>query len=125
VTGPCLFRTDAIVFVVPLAISATSNSIPFGRLIRMRCSSPVAGLRIGRAVDSRTPVDPDARRSVHDVRVELDASEERWMDGARHRPIHPPVCRSFAGVFTVDDGSKRFALLAVGLLVDESPTPPR
>jgi hypothetical protein len=37
---------EVIVFVVPLPISAMSNSIPFGRLMRTRCSAPVAGLRI-------------------------------------------------------------------------------
>ena len=38
-----------------LPISAISNSMPFGMSMRTRCSSPVAGLRIGRPLDSSTP----------------------------------------------------------------------
>ena len=110
---------EAIVFVVPLPISAMSNSIPFGRLMRTRCSAPVAGLRIGRAVDSSTPGIHDARCSALDIHVKLDALEERGMHGARHRAIDPPVGRSFVSLATIQYDSKSVSLLAVRTLIND------
>jgi hypothetical protein len=83
--------TEAIVFVVPLPISARSNSIPFGRLMRTRCSAPRrrATDRSGRGFEYAW--DHDTRSSPLDVHVEFDGLEERGMDRARHRPIDPPA----------------------------------
>src|SRR5687767_12698133 len=66
--------------------------------------------------------DHDARLPALDIRLELDALEERGMDGARHRPIDPPVCRALTGFFAVQDGSECVSLLTVRSLVDDSLT---
>src|SRR5262245_37096178 len=61
----------------------------------------------------------DARFSAFDVGVKLEAFEERWMNGARHGRIHPPVGRARAGLFAVHDGSKSVSLVVVRSLVDD------
>jgi hypothetical protein len=44
-----------VALVEALPTSASSNSMPFGMSIRTRCSSPVAGLTIGRPAASSRP----------------------------------------------------------------------
>src|SRR5262245_15625274 len=64
----------------------------------------------------------DARRSVFDVRVELEALEEWAMNGARHGRIHQPMRRTRARFFAVHDGGKSVALLVVRSLIDDGLT---
>src|SRR5919108_2857745 len=62
------------------------------------------------------------RGTTLDVHLELDAFEQRGMDGARHHPIDPPVGRPLVGLATVQDGRKRVSLLAVRSLIDDGLT---
>src|SRR5262245_63171546 len=60
--------------------------------------------------------------STLDVHLELDAFEDRGMDGARHHPIDPPVSRPLIGLATVQDCSKSVSLPGVRSFIDDGLT---
>src|SRR5262245_16450497 len=66
--------------------------------------------------------DHDTRSSPLDVHLELDAFENRGMDGARHHPIDPPVGRPLVGLATVQDCCKSVSLRAVRSRIDDGLT---
>ena len=66
--------------------------------------------------------DHHPRGSTLDVHRELEALEERGMDGARHHPIDPPVGRPLVGLTTGQDGRQRVSLRAVRARIDEGLT---
>ena len=76
--------------------------------------------RAGRGVEH--VMDHNTRGSTLEVHLELDAFEDRGMDGARHHPIDPPVGRPLVGLATVQDCSKSVSLLAVRSLIDDGLT---
>jgi hypothetical protein len=87
--------------------------------IRTRCSSPVAGLRIGRPVAVEDAGDDHPRAASLDLDLEPDRLEHRRVHGARHRMKHPPVGGAFPRLSAMENGDQSLALRGVGALVDD------
>src|SRR5262245_44201624 len=71
------------------------------------------GCRVQHVRDYKT------RGSTLDVHLEVDAFEDKGMDGARHHPIDPPVSHSLVGLATVQDCSKSVSLPGVRSFIDD------